>query len=73
MLFKKEGNGLNPKNAYNSSFYFSVIEVKTTLGALSKNFVGIELDWHITLGTSTLVRVKSARVIAIWIGDPYMG
>ena len=44
-----------------------VFEVKTSLGALSKNVVGIELDWRVTL-----VRVKSARVTAIWIGDRYM-
>ena len=36
-----------------------IIEVKTSLGALSKNFV-------------TLVRAKSARITAIWIGDRYM-
>jgi hypothetical protein len=41
--------------------------MKTSLGALSKNFVGIELDSSVTL-----VRVKSARVTAIWIGDRYM-
>ena len=42
-------------------------EVKNSLGALSKNVVGIELDWRVTL-----VRVKSARVTAIWIADRYM-
>ena len=41
--------------------------MKTSLGTLSKNVVGIELDWRVTL-----VRVKSARVTAIWIGDRYM-
>ena len=41
--------------------------MKTSLGALSKNFAGIKLDRHVTL-----VRVKSARVPAIWIGDRYM-
>ena len=37
-----------------------IIEVKTSLGAWSKNFVGIELDWRVTL-----VQVKSAQVTAI--------
>ena len=51
------------------------MEVKTSLGALSKNVVGIELDWRVTLGTAklgtvTLVRVKSGRVTAISIDDP---
>ena len=41
-----------------------LIEAKTSLGALSKNFVGIELDWPVTLGSVTLVRVKSGRVTA---------
>ena len=50
----------------------SIIEVNIYLGAQSKNFVGIELDWSVTLGSVTLVRVKSARVTAIWIGDRYM-
>ena len=49
----------------------SNIEVKT-LGALSKNVVGIELDGRVMLGSVTLVRVKSTRVTAIWIGDRYM-
>ena len=49
-----------------------VIYVKYSLGALSKYVVGIELDCRVTLGTVTLVRVKSSRVIAIWIGDRYM-
>jgi hypothetical protein len=31
---------------------------------LSKNFVGIELNWPVLH-----VRVKSAQVTAIWIGD----
>ena len=44
-----------------------IFEVKTSLGSLSKTFVGIELDWPVTL-----VRVKSARVTALWIGDRYM-
>ena len=48
-------------------FYF-FFEVKTSLGHLSKNVVGIELDWRVTL-----VRVKSDRITAIWIGDRYMG
>ena len=46
-----------------------IFEVKTSLGALCKNIVGIELDCRVTLGLVTLVRVKSARVTAIWIGD----
>ena len=49
-----------------------LIEVKTSLDALSKHFVGIELDSRVTLGSVTLVRLKSARVTAIWIGDRYM-
>ena len=48
------------------------IEVKTFLGALSKHFVGIELDWPLTLDYVTQIRVKSAGVTAIWIGDRYM-
>ena len=51
---------------------FFLFEVKTSLGALSKNFVGFELDWRVTLGSVTLVRVKSARVTTIWISDRYM-
>ena len=39
-----------------------IFEVKTSLGALSKNFVSIELDWRVSH-----VRVKPARVTAIWI------
>ena len=35
-----------------------IVEVKTSLGALSKNFVGIELDRRIMLGSVTLVRVS---------------
>ena len=34
---------------------------------MSNNFVGIELDWLVTLGTVTLVRVKSAMVIYLGI------
>ena len=49
-----------------------IIEVKTSLGALSKHFVGIELDWRVTLGSVTHFRVKSLRVTAIWIRDRYM-
>ena len=49
-----------------------IIDVKTSLGALSKHFVDIELDWPVTFEYVTLVRVKSARVTAIWIGDRYM-
>ena len=45
----------------------AIIEVNTSLGAPDKNGMGIELDWRVTL-----VRVKSARVTAIWIGDRYM-
>ena len=48
-----------------------IFEVKTSLGALSKKFVGNELV-TLTLGSLTLVRVKSARVTAIWIADRYM-
>ena len=47
-------------------------EVKTSLGAPSKNFVGIELDWPVMLESVTLVRAKSARVTANWIGGRYM-
>ena len=32
----------------------------------------IELDARVMLGSATLVRVKSARVTAVWIGDRYM-
>ena len=42
-----------------------LFEVKTSLGALSKNFVDTELDSRVTLGSVTLVRVKSARDTAI--------
>ena len=42
-----------------------IIEVKTFLGALSKTFVGIELDRGVMLGSIMLIRVKSARVTAI--------
>ena len=49
-----------------------LIEMKTSLGALSKTFMGIELDWRVALGSVTLVRAKSAWVTAIWIGDRYM-
>ena len=49
-----------------------IFEVKTSLDALSKYFVGIELDLRLRLGSVTLVRVKSARVTAICIGDRYM-
>ena len=34
--------------------------------------MGIELECRLTLGTVTLVQVKSARATAIWIGDRYM-
>ena len=47
-------------------------EVKTILGALSQNLVGIEIDRPVTLESVTLVRVKSTRVTAIWIGNLYM-
>ena len=43
----------------------TIFEVKTSLGALSKNIVGVELDWPVTHGSVKLVRVKSARVTAI--------
>ena len=49
-----------------------IFEAKTSIGALSKNFVGIGLDWRVTLGSVMLIRIKSARVTAIWIGDRYM-
>ena len=49
-----------------------MFEVKTSLGALSKNVVGIELDWRLTLGSVMFVQVKSVRVTAIWMGDRYM-
>ena len=49
-----------------------VFEVKTSLGALSKSFMGIESYWPVTLGSVMLVRVKSAQVTAIWIRDRYM-
>ena len=52
--------------------YRTFFEVKTSLGALSKSFMGIELDGRVTLGSITLVRLKSAVVTAIWIGDRYM-
>ena len=52
--------------------FIFLFEVKTSLGMLSKYFVSIELNWITTLGSVTLVRVKSARVTAIWIGDRYM-
>jgi hypothetical protein len=48
------------------------MEVKTFLGELNKYFVGIELDWDVTLGFVTLVRVKSVRVTAICVGYRYM-
>ena len=51
---------------------YKIFEVKTSLGTLSKNVVAIELDWTVTLSYVTLVRVKSARVTAIWIGNDYM-
>ena len=54
------------------SIYSLIFEVKTSLDALSKHFVGIELEGRVTLGSVTLVRVKSARVTAILIGDRYM-
>jgi hypothetical protein len=50
--------------SFSVSFLFSIIEVKTSVGALSKN-MGIELDWRVTLGSVTLVRIKSARVTVI--------
>ena len=37
-----------------------------------KTIMGIELDWPVTLGSVTLVRVKSVGVTAVWIGDRYM-
>ena len=55
-----------------SSKFQTIFEKKTSLGVPCKNCVGTELDWHVTLGSVTLVRVKSARVTAIWIGDLYL-
>ena len=52
---------------YNKKSIHTHFEMKTYLGALSKHFLGIELDWGVKL-----VRVKSARVTAIWICDRYM-
>ena len=49
-----------------------IFEVKTSLGALSKNVVGTELHWRVSLRSVTLLWVKSAQVTAIWIGDRYM-
>ena len=46
------------------SFYFWS---EASLGGLSKNVLGIELDWRVNI-----VLVKSARVTAIWIGGRYM-
>ena len=66
MVINERGPGFD----WESTLEF--FEVKTSLGAPSKHFVGIELDWRITLGTVTLVRVKSARVTAMWIGNRYM-
>ena len=43
--------------------------MKTSLDVLSKHFVGIELDWRLTLGFVTLVWVKSARVTAVSTSD----
>ena len=51
---------------------WGIFEVKTSLGALSRNVVGIELDGGLTLGSVMFVRVKSARFTATWIGDRYM-
>ena len=59
-------------SSFDVKLFILVFVVKTSLGALSKNFVGVELDWRITLGTVTLVRVKSARITAIRIGDRYI-
>ena len=39
--------------------------MKTSLSELSKHFVGIQLDWLVTFGSVTLVRVKSVRVTAM--------
>ena len=64
----QENQYLHESSWISSAFF----EVKTSLGALSKTFVGIELDWGVTLGSVTLVRVKSTRATAIWIGDRYM-
>ena len=39
---------------YNMSYF---IEMKSSLGSLSRNFVGIELEWRVTFGSVTLVRM----------------
>ena len=55
---------------FNSFHFYPVIisthrffKVKTSLGALKEKFVGIELDWRVTLGIVMLFRVKPAWVI----------
>ena len=63
---------LNSVIYFDTRSIFDLFEVKTSLGALSKHLVGIELGWRVTLGSATLVRVKSARVTATWIGDRYI-
>ena len=62
---------LRPLKGRKQDFFF-FFEAKTSLGALSKNVVGIKLDSRTTLGSVKLVRVKSAQATAIWIGDRYM-
>ena len=52
--------------------FFFFIEVRTSLGALSKHFVGIELDCPVTFGSVMIIRVKSSGVTAMCIGDRYM-
>ena len=70
-LCLRTSNGLvvpGPQWAIKPRFFL----VKTSLGALRKNVVGIKLDSRVTLGSVTVVRVKSARITAIWIGDYYI-
>ena len=52
-------------NESNSSHWYFLSE--NFFRHAEKKIAGIELHWGVTL-----VRVKSARVTAIWIGDRYM-
>ena len=67
-------SGLSPSLlsllSYNSSHsLYSGFWSGNFFRSAEKNFVGIKLHWPLTLGPVILVRVKSARVTAIWIGD----